>query len=130
MRRWMIVLAGVGVAVALSTAACTAEEPAKSKPAADEKKADGKVVYTFKDQDELQQFTQFFRVKQDIITRLAVLQTYAAQEGANLEQINGQLFLKFKVDPNKSYSLDAEKRVLAERPTPPQTPEERPTNKP
>ena len=120
MRRWMAVGSVMGLAVAIGLAACFAEEPAK-KPMADKKAADEKVVYAFKDQDELQQFSQLFMVKQNIITRLAVLQSYAAQEGANLEQINGQLFLKFKVDPNKSYTLDAEKRTLIERPTPPET---------
>jgi len=107
------------MAIALSIGLVTSIAAVASAEDAGKAKADEKVVYTFKDQDELQQFNQLFIIKQNILTRLAVLQAYASQEAANLEQVNGQLFLKFKVDPNKSYTLDAEKRVLSERPTPP-----------
>ena len=111
MKGWMVVLVSAGLVV---TSAALGYAQDAEKPRAEEK-----VTYTFKDQDELQQFNQLFVIKQNILTRLAVLQAYASQEAANLEQVNGQLFLKFKVDPNKSYTLDAEKRVLSERPMPP-----------
>ncbi len=111
MKRWVAIALSIGLVTAVAAVA-SAEDAGKAK-------ADEKVTYTFKDQDELQQFNQLFIIKQNILTRLAVLQAYASQEAANLEQVNGQLFLKFKVDPNKSYTLDADKRVLSERPTPP-----------
>ena len=115
MRGWTAVLVGISVA-----AAATAARAEEAKPA--DQPAEHKAVYTFKDQEELQEFSKLVFIKQNVLTRIAVLQAYAAQEASNLEQINGQLFLKFKLDPNKSYTLDAEKRVLTERPTPPPAP--------
>ena len=123
--RWMRVVVVVGVAALCRGIGGTwAEESpqAQNTPTSAATPAEGPVVYTFADQDELQQFSQLFVIKQNILTRLAVLQAYAGQEAANLEQINGQLFLKFKVDPNKNYTLDAEKRVLMERPASPAKP--------
>ena len=110
MPRWMVVFLSLGV-IASSGLPVHAEEAKKEET--------GKVVYTFKDEDELKQFTQMFIAKQNVLTRVAVLGQYMSLEQENLKQINGQLFLQYKVDPEKNYTLDGEKRALMERPAAP-----------
>ena len=113
MPRWAVIFLSLGV-IASSGLPVYAEEMKKEET--------GKVVYTFKDEDELKQFTQMFMAKQNVLTRVAVLGQYMGLEQENLKQVNGQLFLQYKVDPEKNYTLDGEKRVLMERPTPPAPP--------
>ena len=124
MPRWMVVFLSLGI-VASSGLAAYADEETKA-----ESKGEGKVVYTFKNEDELKQFTRMFTAKQNVLTRLAVLGQYVGLEQDNLKQINGQLFLQYKVDPEKNYALDGEKRVLTERPTPPAPPGAASVNRP
>ena len=109
-RRMIVFLLGIGLVTSVGLRAY-----AEEKKAAEEEK----VVYTFKNDDELKQFSQMFMAKQNVLTRMTVLGQYMGLEQENLKQINGQLFLQYKVDPEKNYTLDGEKRVLRERPTPP-----------
>lgn len=74
------------------------------------------VVYKFKDRQEMNEFQRMYQQVQFIETRIAVLEGYLAQERANLEQLNAQLFLKFKflLEPNKQYSLDVVDMIIKE----------------
>lgn len=108
MPRWLVVFLSIGVIASVGLPACAEEQKAAPK-------TEEKVVYTFKDDNELKQFSQMFMAKQNVLTRLAVLQQYMGLEQENLKQVDGQLFLQYKVDPEKNYTLDGEKRVLRER---------------
>ena len=113
-RRMVLFLVSMGMVAAAGLSGYAQEAAKKAEP-----KADEKIVYTFKDDEELKQFSQMFVAKQNVLTRMAVLQQYLGLEQENLKQVNGQLFLQYKVDPEKNYTLDGEKRVLRERLTPP-----------
>lgn len=120
-KRFLIV-SGLGIAVILvlltSLKAQDQNKPMPANPAASE----GAVVYTFKDDGDMKQFQQLVQAKQIVNTRVAVLQTYLTQEIGNIQQLNGQLSLNYKIDPNKNYLMDPEKKVVREAPMPaPQT---------
>jgi hypothetical protein len=89
------------------------EEPAQAEP---------KLVYTFKSDDEMAEFERMYVTKQIIANRINVLASYLAQEQNNLEQIDGQMYVRFKftMDPAKRYDLNRETRELRE--LPPTTP--------
>ena len=77
-------------------------------------KADGKVIHKFETEDDIKAFVQFIQLKQNVLNKITVLQNYQLIERANLESVNGQLMLKFKIDPAKNYSLDQEKKIIYE----------------
>lgn len=77
------------------------------------------MAYTFKDDADLQQFQQLVQARQIVNTRIAVLQSYLAQEATNLQQVNGQLSLNYKIDPNKNYTIDPQGKVIRELPPQP-----------
>ena len=74
----------------------------------------GKIIYSFQNEDDLKAFAQLIQLKQSVLNRIAVLQNYQLTERANLENVSGQLMLKFRIDPNKNYNLDPEKKIVTE----------------
>ena len=120
---WMAGIGGVGMVAAwalLATAA--AAEPAaapasEAKPAGTEKKE--KVIFTFDDQAKLDTFTGLWDRRRAVILRMTVLQSYWNEEQATLAQLNTKLETDYKMDFNKDYYLDRERRVIIEREAPP-----------
>ncbi len=90
-----------------------AEEPEVSTQKAETKP---KIVYKFKNSQEMAEFQKMYQQVQFIETRIAVLQDYLVQERANLEQLNAQMFLKFKfvLEPNRQYRLDTVDMTITE----------------
>ena len=113
----------VGIVVASSALMLTLRaEPKAGKdiPAASqEKKAEGKVAFTFSNDDQMKQFAQIWQQRQVVLTRMAVLQDYWSLEQSGLGNINKDLLSKFNLDVSKSYTLDTDRKVLLERETPP-----------
>ncbi|HPG30758.1 MAG TPA: hypothetical protein PKY81_07880 [bacterium] len=78
-----------------------------------EKKTE-KSVYDFASDDDMKNFVNMIQVKQSVLNRITILQEYLISEKNNFDRVNGQLILKFKIDPAKNYSLDSEKKVIIE----------------
>lgn len=76
----------------------------------------GGIVYKFKNRQEMEEFQIMHQQVQFINNRIAVLQDYLVQERANLEQLNAQMFLKFKfvLEPNRQYRLDTVDMTITE----------------
>lgn len=89
------------------TPAATQDSPAPQE--------NGKVVFTFSDDEQMEQFAQLWQQRQAAITRLAVLQAYANQEQSTVRRINDELLAQYNLDVNKEYALDPDERVLVER---------------
>lgn len=114
-----VVVAATALAVVLS-----AKEPSKSpKPstsaapstaAATPAMAD-RIVFTFDHEDEMRQFATVWQQRQLSLTRLAVLQSYVAQENAETAKLNEQLETTYHLQLDKHYTLDTDRRVLIER---------------
>ena len=77
---------------------------------------ESKVVYKFKNADELAQFEQLYVSKQATFGRMGVLQAYFAMEQNNLAEIDKQMDEKFgfKMDINKMYDLDRDTMEIKE----------------
>ena len=113
-KRFLIV-SGLGIAVILVLLTSLKAQDQRREEAAGVP-LEGAIAYTFKDDTDIQQFQQLVQAKQIVNTRIFVLQTYLTQEAGNLQQINGQLSLNYKIDPNKNYLMDPEKKVVREAP--------------
>ncbi len=76
----------------------------------------GELLYTFKNDNELAEFEQFYIQKQATFGRMGVLQAYFAMEQNNLLQIDNQMNEKFgfKMDPNKMYDLNRDTKEIRE----------------
>ena len=76
----------------------------------------GKLLCTFKDDNELAEFEQFYIQKQATFGRMGVLQAYFAMEQNNLTQIDNQMNEKFgfKMDPSKMYDLNRDEKEIRE----------------
>lgn len=122
-KRFLIV-SGLGIAVilVLLTSLKAQDQKKEGAQATNAAIQTGEAVYTFKDDADLQQFQQLVQAKQIVNTRIAVLQTYLTQEAGNLQQLNGQLSLTYKIDPNKNYLMDPETKVIREVPVQAQAP--------
>ncbi|MBI3010326.1 MAG: hypothetical protein HYY57_05030 [Candidatus Omnitrophica bacterium] len=81
-----------------------------------------KVVYTFADETQVSEFGMRWQQRQGIILRMSAIQSYWDQDQITLNQLNDQLASAYKLDPEKFYSLDRERKVLIEREAPPPTP--------
>lgn len=79
-----------------------------------------KVVYTFPDDAKIQEFAERWQQRQATVIRLSVLQAYLNQEQTNATQLNEKLAADYQVDVTKNYFLDGQRKVLLERPTPPE----------
>lgn len=83
---------------------------------------EAKLIYTFKNQDEMSQFEQLYVAKQATFGRMGVLQAYFAMEQNNLNQIDAQMqeSFGFTMDPNKIYDLNRDNMEIREvGPVPP-----------
>ncbi len=121
-KRFLIV-SGLGIAVilVLLTSLKAQDQNKEGAQTTNTAVQTGEPVYSFKDDADLQQFQQLVQAKQIVNTRIAVLQTYLTQEAGNLQQLNGQLSLNYKIDPGKNYLMDPETKVVREVPLQPQT---------
>ncbi len=97
-------------------AAAAAATPAAATPAAPE----GKVAFTFTDENQMKQFAELWQQRQAAMTKMAILQGYWNQEQGSLAKVNQELLSKYNLDVNKNYSFDAKKKVIVERETPPE----------
>ena len=120
MKRSLLWLVGAGIAsVALVLALEAQEQKTGNPPTPSPAPAEGKAVFTFADEAQMQQFAQLWQQRQAILTRMAVLKSYWDQEQPTLAQLDQQLLTQYNLDVNKNYSLDPDRRVLLEQPTPP-----------
>lgn len=106
---------GIGVASLSLAVALQAQEQKGKKDAAAGEKKEEKVAFTFKDDDQMKEFAQFWQQRQGVFTRMAVLQDYWNFEQAGMNEANKQLLEKYNLDVSKSYTLDADRKVLIER---------------
>ena len=91
---------------------------AEATPEAEE----GTVVHTFADEQELQAFGNLWQQRQGSGVRLAVLKSFWDEEDADLTKLNSTLTETYTLDVAKNYTLDAQRRVIIERPAPPAPP--------
>lgn len=83
---------------------------------------EGTVVHTFADEQELQAFGNLWQQRQGSGVRLAVLKSFWDEEDADLTKLNSTLTETYTLDVAKNYTLDAQRRVIIERPAPPAPP--------
>ena len=81
--------------------------------------APGKVVHTFTDEAKLKEFAAIWQQRQAHVLRSALLEGYWNNEQAGLIKLNEQLNSQYGLDGNKSYVLNADRKVILERETPP-----------
>jgi len=82
------------------------------KPGAKE----AKIIYRFGSAEEMALFEQMHQLKQATLTRIEVLNGYLEQERVNMEQLEAQMYIKFKIslDPYKKYILTREDMTIKE----------------
>ena len=114
-------IAGVGLMLALRAQERQAGTPSPT-PASSATPSEDKVAFTFPDDEQLKQFAQLWQARQGVLTRMAVLQDYWTLEQNGLGEANKQLLEKYQLDVNKNYTLDTDRKVLLERPAPPDQP--------
>lgn len=120
--KWGIGLGVIALAVAsIVEAAKNKKDQDKKEEAAPIAKPDEKIGYTFKDDTDMQAFTQLWQQRQAIIVRMTVLKSYWDEEEVALANLNAKIATDYKLDPTKNYSLDTQRRVLIERELPMQT---------
>ena len=125
MKRAVLWIVGVGIVGVGLMLALRAQEQAQAPSQAQQPPATAqqeKVAFTFTDDAQMQTFAQFWQQRQVVLTRMAVLQAYWNEEQALLAKVNQQLLSTYHLDPNKQYTLDAGRKVLIERETPPEQP--------
>lgn len=81
-------------------------------------KEEGKVIFTFADEEKMKAFAATWQQRQAMLAKMAVLESYWKQEQSRLDQTNQQLLADYQLDVNKSYTLDPDRRVLLESPQP------------
>jgi hypothetical protein len=87
-------------------------QPAEVPPNAEE----GEVVHTFADEQEVQAFANLWQQRQSSGVRLAVLKSFWDEENGELTTLNSTLSETYTLDVTKNYTLDAQRRVIIERP--------------
>ena len=113
-----VLLAGQNRPAAIAVAETATGQPAaQAIPAATTGQAAPaeKVVFTFENDEKMQEFETLWRQRQVAVVRMTVLQSYWTEEQALLTQLNEKLTSDYKVDTKKTYSLDPQRRVLIER---------------
>ena len=73
----------------------------------------GRVVFTFKDDNQMRAFANLWNQRERSMARLGTLQEYWAQEQRDLAQTQQRLS-DYRVDPARSYVLDPQHKVLIE----------------
>ncbi len=95
------------------TAAATAV-PTASAAEASQPKGEETIVHTFATDDEVKAFANQWQQRQGIITRMAVLRAYWAEEQTRLNEMDAQLTSAYKLDLKKRHVLSPERKVLIE----------------
>ncbi len=90
------------------------ETETDSVPEIQKKEPSSKLIYNFVSDDDIKNFVAMIQIKQSVLNRITVLQDYLLSEKNNIDRINGQLILKYKIDPSKNYSLDPDKKIIVE----------------
>jgi hypothetical protein len=104
----------------------TAEDaPGQAQPAASSEPE--KVVFTFENEEKMNEFTDLWQRRQAMVLRMTVLQSFWNEEQVRLAQVNKELETKYQVDVSNNYYLDGERRVLIQREAPPAPPAAAPT---
>lgn len=125
---WVIGVGCAGVVLALvlrgqsreDTTAVAQQAKEAAQPAAAAKPSEPeKIVFTFENDEKMNEFTNLWQQRQAMILRMTVLQSFWNEEQVRLAQLNQQLADQYKVDVTKNYYLDGQRRVLIERETPP-----------
>jgi len=85
---------------------------------------DSKLVYTFNNDQEMQEFEQILRTKQAAFIRMDTLRLYFQMERNTLAEMDKQILEKFgfQMEGNRNYDLNRdtkELRDLGARPSPP-----------
>lgn len=113
----LFVMAGVGV-LGVAEAAKKKEKAAEKPPVQAEAPApdEGKVVYTFENEDKLKEFAKLWHERQMVVVRMSVLRSYWDEEQAALAGLNNQFATDYKLDTTKNYTFDAKRRAIIERP--------------
>jgi len=85
-------------------------------PAAAAAEAEGKPIYTFKNDEEMGEFEQLYIAKQATFGRMGVLQAYFSLEQNNLAEIDRQMNEKFgfSMNPAKIYDLNRDTKEIKE----------------
>ena len=144
-RRWVVGVGCVGIALTgiwsgmgQGIAAAAQDKPAaqpvtpvvkqKSKPpmipdaAATPPEAGSKapehVVYTFESDERMKEFAGLWQKRQTMLLRMSVLKSYWEQEQDALTQLSKNLTTDYHLDLSKSYTLDAQRRMILEREVP------------
>ncbi len=116
----MLVMFVAGLVLVADDAAFAAWGRKKDKEAeAQEVVADapkGKVVCSFKNDEQMTEFEQLYISKQATFGRMGVLQAYFAMEQNNLTEIDRQMQEKFgfRMDPNNMYDLNRDNKEIRE----------------
>ena len=113
-RFWSVLVAGIVGVGLVST--LSAEEPKAADAKAQQPE---KVVFTFSDDAQMQQFGQLWQQRQATITKMAVLQSYWNLEQQGLNKLNTQFSKDYNIDVNKNYQFDPKRKVLVEVEGPP-----------
>ena len=118
-RLWSVLVAGViGVGLMSTLAAEEMKAPETKAPEAKAQESE-KVVFTFSDDAQMQQFGQLWQQRQATITKMAVLQSYWNLEQQGLNKLNAQFSKDYNIDVNKNYQFDPKRKVLIEVAGPP-----------
>lgn len=74
------------------------------------------IVYQFGDEAKMREFASVWQSRQKTLLRMAVLRAYWENEQAGATALSTQLETQYHLNPAGNYILNAEKRVLMERP--------------
>lgn len=116
-----VVLISVGLVWGLHAQEQKATSPADPAAAPTQEKPE-KIVFTFADDAQMQEFAKLWQQRQATLTKMAVLQGYWNQEQTNVDQTNQQLLSQYKLDVQKVYTMDPKRKVLIEREAPSEQP--------
>ncbi len=95
--------------------------PASSATPPKEQAPEGKVIFTFADQTQMETFAKAWRERQIILTRMAVLKMYWEDDQAKLNTADDSLLSTYHINSKnatKAYSLDTNRKVSLGRPPP------------
>ena len=81
-------------------------------------KAPEHVVYTFESDERMKEFAGLWQKRQTMLLRMSVLKSYWEQEQDALTQLSKNLATDYHLDLSKSYTLDAQRRMILEREAP------------
>ena len=74
-----------------------------------------KVAFVFANEQQLNEFAKLSQQRQGILVRMSVLRAYFSEEQAGLAELDKKTVDEYKLDMNKNYSYDPQRRALIER---------------